>query len=431
LSVIYNWTASYTRLIAPQTYSPDIKTFLPSVSIVPVDFRYDLPGSLVSWSKFGEWQNLLNKDLSDLPPVEINTIKELVKGTTDTKQKVKILYQYLQDHTRYINITIETGGMKPYPASYVSVNKYGDCKALTNYFKSVLECADIKSYYSKVYAGDEVVDVDKSFPSQQFNHIILCVPLHNDTLWLDCTSDMAFGYLGTFTQGRDVFIVDEGKSYFTHTPELTIEDVIETRKVSFQRKQNETLAEFSITYGGDKYENYFSLYSQATETDRNKIFRNNIVKNGFDLINFKMLQPARDSAKITTTYTAQADRIYKVYGNDMIIAVLPLTIPRFEDPKKRNLPVQLDYPICRVDSMEYELPPDYRVASKFTDQLITSEFGSYKCEAIINDKKICVVKHFTLFSGRYSLDKYRGFYEFLSKVIDIESNNLIVTNKKF
>jgi hypothetical protein len=431
LSVNYIWTASYTNQVEPQTSSPEINTFLPSVKIVPVEFKYDLPGSLRSWSEFGDWQSALNRGLSDLPQTEKYVINELIKGITDTKQKVKILYQYLQDHTRYINITIETGGMKPYPASYVSVNKYGDCKALSNYFKSILECADIKSYYTKVHAGDIVTDVDKSFPSQQFNHIILCVPVTNDTLWLDCTSDMAFGYLGTFTQARDVFIIDEGKSYFTHTPELTIEDVIETRKVTFQQKQNETLAEFSITYGGDNYENYYSLYSQATETDRDQIFRNNIVKNGFELINFKMLQPARDSAKISTTYTALSNRIYKDYGNDMIIALLPFPVPRFEDPKKRKLPVQLDYPIYRVDSLEYEIPPDYRVASKFTNQLITSEFGNYKCDAVIKDKKIFVIKSFTLFSGRYTVDKYQGFYEFLSKVIDIESNNLIVTNKIF
>jgi hypothetical protein len=432
LVIKYTWEASYNRLIEPEISSPIISGYMPTVRIVPARFKYSIPGSFSSWQLFGEWHNDLLRNLSELPQDEKNKIQDLVAGISEPEAKIKILYHYLQDNTRYINITIETGGLKPYPAAYVATNKYGDCKALTNYFKSVLEFTGIRSYYTKVYAGDQVKSIDKEFPSQQFNHIILCVPVKNDTIWLDCTSDMAFNYLGTFSQGRDVFIIDGLKSHFTRTPYLTEKDVMVTRKASFyQNIQNQTIANFSNTYRGDDYESYFYLSNSVNEADRLQIFRNNIVRGGFELIGYNFTTSMRDSAKIRLSYSARSGKIYKTYGKDLVIDVLPFPITRFEDPKKRKLTVQLDYPVYRVDSLEYEIPQEYFVAGKLSNDSITGVFGSYSIKTEVTGSKVKVVKKFQLKRGIYTIDKYPDFYAFLSKVIDIENNNKIVANKKF
>lgn len=431
-SVIRTWVVSYTKLIEPETSSPIVTSLLPYVIIVPRDFKYELSGSLSSWLKYGEWENDMLKGLSDLPQSEKYIIQNLIDGSGDTKDKVKKLYHYLQDHTRYINITIETGGLKPYPASYVAENKYGDCKALSNYFKSVLEVAGIKSYYTDVKAGDHIIEVNKSFPSQQFNHVILCVPVKNDTIWLDCTSKMAFGYLGTFTQARDVFIIEEGHSHLTRTPQLSSFEVKESRKAAFHQDiQNQTIANFSNTYKGEKYEYYFALLNSVNIADRQQIFRNNIVKNGFELIDFNLASPPRDSSKILLTYSARSNKVYKIYGKDLLIEILPFAIPRFEDPKKRKLAVQLDYPVYKTDSLEYEIPSDYKITGKLTNESINNEFGIYKVETVVKGKKVNIVKSFLLFPGTYSLAKYPSFYGFLKRVSEIENNDIIVTNKIF
>jgi hypothetical protein len=66
-------------------------------------------GDFSSWQKVGEFDNLLNKGRETLPPRVVNEIQTLVKGETTQEAKVKKVYEYLQQHTRYISIQLGIG----------------------------------------------------------------------------------------------------------------------------------------------------------------------------------------------------------------------------------------------------------------------------------------------------------------------------------
>jgi hypothetical protein len=432
LLIRYSWIASYKNILEPEYFSPPFSSLMPQVIIVPFEFKYNLPGSFETWTTFGNWTNDLLSGLSDLPHSEKDIILQLITDIKDTKEKVKRLYQYLQDRTRYINVTIETGGLKPYPASYVAENKYGDCKALSNYFRALLEIAGIKSYYTKVNAGDPKTQIDKNFPSQQFNHVILCVPVQIDTIWLDCTSDLPYNYLGTFTQDRDVFIVEKNRSHFTKTPALSLVEVLESRKVSIhQNLQNQAIALFHNSYRGEKYESLFYLSHSINELDKSQIFRNYFVEDGFELIDFNLAEPNRDAPEILLSYSARSNNVYRVYGNDLLIDVLSFSIPKFEDPKERKQPLQIDYPVFKTDTLEYEIPVGYSATGNFLNETIINEFGRYKIESVQKDKKVEIIKSFILYPGIFTIDRCRDFYEFIRKVNDIEKNYKILTRRQF
>jgi transglutaminase-like putative cysteine protease len=278
----------------------------------------------------------------------------VIKNTANDKEKIRKLYHYLQDETRYINVTINIGGLKPYPASYVAKNKYGDCKALTNYFKSILDYIEIPSYYTKVYAGSPINKIDKNFPSQQSNHIILYIPLKGEDIWLDCTSDGAFDYLGTFTQNRDAFIVDLNNSKFIKTPNLKPIEVLETRNIKINYNPNYATVKFTNTYKGNSYENILNLEKNYNESEKSRILRNYIVEDGFQLIDYNISYLNRDSVEIKVSYNAATLGIYNHYGNDILLNNIAFPLPNFEMPNVRKLPVQIDYPISLLSGkLEY------------------------------------------------------------------------------
>jgi hypothetical protein len=111
---------------------------------------------------------------------------------------------------------------------------YGDCKALTNFMKSLLDYAGIESYYTTVQSGRQPGEILREIPSQQFNHAVLTVPLGNDTLWLENTSNSnPFGYAGTSIRNRTALLVDHGRSRLIRIPALREDEVRESRRIEY------------------------------------------------------------------------------------------------------------------------------------------------------------------------------------------------------
>lgn len=423
----YQWKSGYNDIKKEEVYSPALYTFFPSVRIVPLNFYFDQPGSFSTWQSYGSWQNKLIQSELKMPDTEINKIQSIVKGTQDEKEKVKLLYHYLQDATRYINITLETGGLKPYPPSYVATNKYGDCKALTNYFKSVLESVGIQSYYTKIFASVTKNTLDLDFPSQQFNHAILYVPLKNETLWLDCTSKGPFNYIGIHNQNRDAFIINKDSSFFKRTPGLAPQNVLEYRnvKVFYSNSNKDFNVKFHNSFKGYSFEKLLNFEKEYSETYKSIIARNHFVEPGFELKDFKVIVNHRDSLEILADYEAVSQDIYKAYGNNVIINNISFSLPNFEKPESRKLPVQIDYPIYKIDTLFYDLVPGFKVNKNFTNQVIDSKFGKYKIEFFVTDMNIQVVKSVLINPGYYPTADYAEFYLFIKKIRDSETKILL------
>lgn len=427
--VEYRWQTSYTKIVKPEQYSPTVTNSQPCVEITPIEFKYEKPGSFADWKAFGNWQHSLLEGLNDLPAGEKYRIDRLIGNMKDDKEKIRTLYHYLQDETRYINVSIETGGLKPYPASYVAKNKYGDCKALTNYFKSVLEYAQIPSYYTKVNAGANIDEVDRNFPSQQFNHIILYIPLPGEEIWLDCTSDNAFNYLGTFTQGRDAFVIDQDKSRLVVTPALTPEQVLESRTIEFQYKSDSPIAKFTNTYRGDLYENLSYIDRNFSGSDKLRVIRDYMIDDGFQLIDYEIQNPHRDSIFLQMTYDATAPHIYKHYGNDILIKNVSFKLPPIEKPGERKLPVQIDYPVYKKDTIVYEIPEGFKFQANPDPYKIANKYGSYEIMLIEDSGKLSITKSLLINKGRYPVSEYKEFYNFYLQIIELENKMHALSHK--
>jgi len=423
---VYSWKSAYTPVPESEAYSPEISDSIPYVKVVPIKFTYKNQGSFENWQSYGDWQYNAIKDLQQLLPTEIAEIKNLIANKTDSVEMLKILYHHLQDHTRYINISIKTGGMIPYSASYVSENKYGDCKGLSNYFLSAFKAVGFKPIYTKVYAGDVIKKMDRDFPSQQANHVILCVPVKRDTIWLDCTSDGPFNYLGTFSQGRDALLVEKGKSRFVLTPKMKPNDVCRQREITVKQSENQnTVVTFKNIYRGGKFDYLLSLSDNNNSNDQALAIRNDFVENGFELKDYKIIKGDRDSMNIELDYSASTKSIFTLYGNDLILKTIPFQLPIFEKPSLRKYDVQLDIPICKTDVQYYLLSENYKVANIPETKIIKSEFGTYSATWEFIGNKLSLTKKLVIESGRYRLSKYTDFYKFITSVSESDKNNAV------
>jgi len=427
----YTWRAKSSVVDAKQTLSPPFRQVIPSLSIVPENFRYETEGSFKSWAQFGDWHCELLKGKDELPEKEKKRVVTLLSGVEDDKEKIRILYHYLQDETRYVNISIETGGFKPYPASYVANNKYGDCKALTNYFRSLLKVAGINSFYTLINAGSPKRMVNKEFPSQQFNHAILYIPQEDSSdIWLDCTSKGPFDYPGTFIQDRDALIIDANNSHFIRTPPLKPENVAEIRSIIIPNSTSQhTNLIIHSEYGGELFEEVSYIQKYYNEPDQQRALKNLINIDGAEIKKINISNSHRDSQNIMVESEVSVVNPYVQYGNEIFISNFPFSLPDFEKISDREMPLQIDYPIHKVDTLEYEIPIGYKIRKHSPEINIAGEYGYYSQVILQHGTSIRIIKKMLVNAGEYPLEKYEDFTDFIKKVETIEKEMHIILTR--
>jgi hypothetical protein len=421
------WSGSYLNPIKSEIYS-QYKNILPNVIVVPLNFDYGVEGSTKSWEAYGLWQHNLLKGLDILPDTEKDKIKSLIEGKTDKREIVRILYHYMQDQTRYINVSIGIGGLKPYPASYVAENKYGDCKALSNYMMSLLNVAGIESFYTKINAGEQPESVNKGFVCEQFNHIILGVPINKDTIWLENTDNTnPFGYIGPFIQNREALLVNSSHSKLIHIPALKKEDILNTKKLTFDiALKGTSKVTLNVTYRGEDFETFNSVHSELNNEEKDKYIRDYMPFDNYEVMNWDLKKLNRDTTLIELNATLNLNKLINPLGGEFYFSLYPCRLPRFTLPANRSLPVELPFPICSTDSLIYILPTGFDLKTVLSPIMLNTKYGNYSLTSSVSKGKISFIKKFELFSGSYSLDQYPDFYSFIQTIKDIDQKKIII-----
>ncbi|RZK61012.1 MAG: DUF3857 domain-containing protein, partial [Hymenobacter sp.] len=222
----YRWQLPAQPAVEEEPLSPPLEELLPAVHLAPATFEVQgYAGSLASWQSLGLWTYQLGKGRDQLPPALTAKMAQLLISDPDPRARARKVYEYLQSSTRYVSVQLGLGGWQTAPATAVATGGYGDCKALSNYTCALLKAAGLPAYVALVGAGSTHADVRASFPSSQFNHAILCMPLAArgttpaDTVWLECTSQTdAFGYMGSFTGNRHALLLTPDGGHLVATP---------------------------------------------------------------------------------------------------------------------------------------------------------------------------------------------------------------------
>ncbi|MBN2812582.1 MAG: DUF3857 domain-containing protein [Bacteroidales bacterium] len=422
------WKTRYDGSYKKEVFSPEPEDLLPFVHIVPVNFLYGIPGSMQTWQSYGNWQYRLLEGLNDLPPLEINKVKSLIQDIPDKHEKIKALYHYLQDNIRYINVSIDIGGLKPYPASYVSVNKYGDCKALTNYMKALLEVANIPSFYTKVYAEARSGEIEKDFPSQQFNHVVLTVPIDGDTIWLENTNKSnPFGYTGTFIQNRYALLVEKENSRLIRTPVLQLRDVTDGRRIDFSlQKSGETGLLLRYSLRGPSFEAYNDLLTDYNTDVINKVMHNVLPFADYHLEAWELHKPGRDSGFVTLISKLKVKNLLEVIEEDYYFSFLPADLPYFAPPKTRRLPVYIPYPVSSHDTLVYHLPDGISSIDLPEPTSISGKYGWYRILFKTEGNRVIVLRNVCINRGYYAPEEYPEFYGFYNAIKTDEKRKILI-----
>ena len=380
-------------------------------------------GTAKSWKEFGKWYyDELLTGTTQLSPETTAKVKMFIGNETDPIKKAKLIYDYVQKKTRYVSIQVGIGGWKPMLANDVDRLGYGDCKALTNYTRALLDIVGVPSYNTILYGDTYKKNIESDFVSTQGNHMILAIPNDNDYIWLECTSqDDPFGYQGKFTDDRSVLVIKPTGGEIVQTKLYGDKGNLQNSKGNFSIDgQGNLSGSIAIVSEGSQYSNKASLENSqpnGKETHYKEYWSN------INNLKLAKINLSNDKEKIAFVENVSVNAINyaAVSGMKMIFPInaynqFSSSVKRI---RNRKNPFEIQRGYVDIDEVEVILPLGFVIEFLPSNFELNSKFGEYKAEIIKKDATHLVYKRtLSINKGFYpntEYDQYRIFTEQISR----------------
>ncbi|MFT3903451.1 MAG: DUF3857 domain-containing protein [Niabella sp.] len=430
-SKVYTWQLNGQIAKKDEVLAPEWDEITTRVVIAPSDFEIaGYKGNMNSWQQFGKFMTALYGGRDVLPASVKAKVHELTDNLKTDNEKINTLYKFLQDNTHYISIQLGIGGWQPLDATYVAEKKYGDCKALSNYMVALLKEAGIKAHNVLIKAGTDEKDIITDFPSNQFNHVVVCVPGKKDTTWLECTSQTALpGYMGSFTGNREALLVDENNSTIVRTPVYNKTQNLQQRTIHATIDAEGNLkAKVTTISTGLQQDGLHSIINNSTKEEQQKRLRQIFPLPNYDVPSFTYNE-SKTTAIPTVNETMEivSNNYASVTGKRMFIKpnILATYVSKLSEEDARENDIVYSYPFIHTDTVNITLPDGYKIESMPKPFSVSNKFGKYDISYNIDGAKVKMVRTYERNNGRFPASDYPAYVEFNNSIYKSDNARIV------
>lgn len=426
----YTWQVSNLSPITYEEGAVSYENRYPSVILAPNKFKMDdYEGDMTSWKSFGLWYASLKKGIDVLPEDKKIFFRDMVSNAKNDKEKIRIIYEYLQRNFRYVSIQLGIGGYKPFPAAFTESKKYGDCKGLSNFMQAALDGIGIKSYQALINRQPNGLPVDPDFPLNNFNHVILYVPLKDDRVWLECTSNsLDCGSLDISTENKNALVIMDDGGMLMATPKSNAHSNIFS--VYSKIKLNEDGSgdmESTFHSAGEYREMIDDILKQKKDEQKESLVLGLSFKQPdefeFSKKDDDQSSPAllKMSIEKVPEFTAGGklflpQRLYKIYDRKL---------PKAEN---RRLDFYFRFPFETKDTTVYILPTGYKVDALPPAKELKNEFASFMSKSWYDERQNSVYTTVEIILKQHVIPaaKYAEIKKFFDDVLANDGQKVVV-----
>jgi len=426
----YEWMVEKLPALEIESYQPEWYEITPAVFLAPVEFEIQhYTGNMTDWKGFGKFIYALNTGRDKLPDNIKQQVHLLTDHVSESKEKIRLLYEYMQKNTRYISIQLGIGGWQTFDANYVASKGYGDCKALSNYMYSLLKEAGIKSYYTLIKAGENRNSLLADFPSNQFNHIIVCVPQGKDTVWLECTSQtLPAGYLGGFTSNRNALLVDENGGALVRTPVYKKNENLQIRKIiASVNEEGKLTAVVNTKYEAQQQDDLNGMLNAVSKERIAEILKAQLNLPSYDIAKFDYSGEKGALPAINEMLELTANNYCTISGKRLFVVpnILNKSSSKINGAATRKFDIKLSSAFTDIDSVEINIPGGYTPESIPTNISLETKFGTYNSNVKVTLNKIVFVRNFQRNNGSFPASDAMPLAEFFAKIYSADRAKIV------
>jgi hypothetical protein len=296
---------------------------------------------------------------------------------------------------------------------------------------SLLKAVGINSKYVIIQAGDDFHMIE-GFPSNQFNHATLCVPMKNDTMWLECTSQtVPAGYQGSFTGNRKALLVDETGGYLVSTKSYGVNENQQLRKITGTVSEEGNMEiDVRTTFKAMKGEFRHGLIhalskEKILEQLNNRLDLPSYTVNACDYTENKSELPSiMENLNITVRNYAS------VSGKRIFVTPNMLNKNNFKSSSKdRTLDIVLKNAFRDVDTVEIDVPAGYEVEALPEAINLKTKYGSYNSSVKFQNNKIVYIRTMEQYTGRYPAKEYKDFAAYFDAIYKADRARVVLVQK--
>lgn len=194
--------------IAQEPAMPPLAEVVPTVSV----------SSFATWDDVGKWYWGLAKDQLDADDEVRKKVAELTKGLSTDEEKVRAVYAFVVQRTRYVALEFGIEGFRPRRCALTLSRGWGDCKDKATVIVTMLHELGIDAHLVLVRSALRG-DAETEPPSYAlFDHAIAYVPKLD--LFLDGTAEYTGSReLPAFVRGQPALIVTASGSKLVRVPD--------------------------------------------------------------------------------------------------------------------------------------------------------------------------------------------------------------------
>jgi len=364
---VYHWASSH--LVRDDDKPADKK----KKKHRPEDERPDIQlTTFETWEQIGRWYASMEKDRR-IPSPEVRAkAAELTRGLTTDLDKTEGLYDYVARNFRYVSLSLGVGRYQPHAASDVLQNQYGDCKDKHTLLASLLEAEGMHAY-SVLINSSRKLDPDVPSPAQ-FDHVITLLPLGNQEVWMDTTSEVApFRLLAYPLRHKQALVIPPAElaspaPHLEDTPDDT--PMPDTEVSEIEGKVNDIgklEAHVHYEFRGDEELLLRSVFRRVPEANWQHVAENINAGLGGDVTNLKVSDPAATHEPFTMSYDVSKVNFFdwSKKKTDVVLPLMQFSLPEVDedDSDSDAEPFKLGPKASYSYKVKLELPSKYTAHS--------------------------------------------------------------------
>ncbi len=379
------------------------------------------------------WYHKLIEETGNDPKVIREKTLEITKGISSDDEKVKAVYQWVQDNIRYIAFEDGIMGFKPAKAQDVLSKKYGDCKGMANLLTEMLRSINLDA--RRCWIGTKHIAYDYSTPSLSVDNHMICAWMKNGKpIFLDATEKyIGYGEIAERIQGRQT-LIENGKNYLLERiPTATSMQNTATESRKFILEGNILKGHVTQVWKGENKEWLLTQLNEMKQ-DKQEIALKEFLaagKTDFEISNLKIGNINDYNADLKVEYDVVWKNALTEFGK---ASYLDIDNRRYYqdftiDTEKRKLPLWFQYKNHLIFETEIKIPEGKTVPT-LPGSLSVDEPGySFKASYRNDDGQIIYKNEITINKAELQPESFSQWNDDIKKLSNFYNEQIEFTTK--